>query len=271
MPALNTLDRRRLRGVLAVTGAGLLFALLAALVRLGWSPLQSADAGVARSLNGLVAPHPALVRVLTVITNLGSAGVLIWVVALAVIVLATRRQFRLAGYLVVATLAARVLNVSLKVLVGRIRPVVPDPIAVGGGNSFPSGHSLESLICYGALVLVFLPALPRRFRWVLPAVAGVLIGLIGASRVLLGVHFVSDVVGAWCLGTAWLGLTVYAFELHRQHSGRRVPQPLTEGLEPEAAADVTPTEPAVTVTGPWRDTAWLVIGWVLVLGLVTGL
>src|SRR3954452_14156599 len=99
-PALNPLDRRRLRGVLAVTGAGLLFALLAALVRLGWSPLQSADAGVARTLNRLVAPHPALVRVLTVITNLGRPGVLISSVAWAFDVWPTRRPCRLARYLV---------------------------------------------------------------------------------------------------------------------------------------------------------------------------
>jgi undecaprenyl-diphosphatase len=274
-------DARRRRGILAVAGAGLLFALLALIVRLGWTPLLSLDQAVAGGLNRVVAPRPAVVRGLTVVTTLGSAGVLVWLVVLAVIVLLVRRRFRLAGYLAVTALGALILDPTLKALIGRLRPVVPNPVAFGGGNSFPSGHALDSLICYGALVLVFLPALPRRRRWILLAAGGTVTLLIGLSRILLGVHFVSDVVGAWCLGAAWLGLTVYAFALDRVHIGRPVPQPLTEGLEPEAAPDVKPTPPGPgSGPGPGpgsgsgdllRTIAFLVVGWVFVLGAITGL
>ena len=59
--------------------------------------------------------------------------------------------------------------------------------------------------------------------------------LIGLTRIALGVHFVSDVLGGWLLGAAWLGVTAYAFRLWRRERGRPVP-PLTEGLEPEAGA-----------------------------------
>jgi undecaprenyl-diphosphatase len=268
-------DIGRLRGVLAVAGAALLFGLLAAVVRLGWAPLQVADAAVVRDLNGMVAPHPALVRALDLVTTLGSAGFLVRIVALAVIVLLIRRRWRLAVYLAVTTIGALILDPTLKLLVGRVRPVVPNPIAFGGGNSFPSGHALDSLICYGALVLVFLPALAPKGRRMLLGLAGAIVVLIGASRILLGVHFVSDVVGAWCVGTAWLGLSVFAFELHRSEVvGRRVPQPLTEGIEPEARPDVKPTGPAAPAgaeRGPLRAAAWILIGWVFTLGLLAGL
>ncbi len=70
-----------------------------------------------------------------------------------------------AGDLLVVTGAgAIVLDPILKSLVGRLRPVVAHPIAYGGGDSFPSGHSLGSIVCYRAVFLVFLPAMRGRWR-----------------------------------------------------------------------------------------------------------
>ena len=94
--------------------------------------------------------------------------------------------------------------------------MVAHPIAHGTGNSFPSGHSLGSIVCYGAMLLVFLPAARGRWRPAFIAVIATLIALIGISRILLGVHYLSDVVGAWALGITWLGVTAFAFELTRQ-------------------------------------------------------
>ena len=65
-----------------------------------------------------------------------------------------------------------------------------------------------------------------------------LVALIGISRVLLGVHYLSDVLGAWALGITWLGITAFAFELEPQAAGQPVTDPVTEGLEPEARADL---------------------------------
>ena len=162
----------------------------------------------------------------------------------------------------------------LKLAVGRLRPVVANPIAHGNGNSFPSGHALGSSICYGALLLVFLPALQRRSRKPVVWAIGVLVVAIGATRLMLGVHYLSDVVGAWCLAVAWLGLTSYAFELWRQHTGDRVAAPVPEGLEPEAARDIKPVDPAAPpseLSVVARSAALAVLAWVLVFGAVTGL
>ena len=141
------------------------------------------------------------------VTWLGSNGVLWTVIGAATVILAIRRRWRLAVYLLVTGAGALVLDPILKSLVGRLRPVVAHPIAHGTGNSFPSGHSLGSIVCYGAMLLVFLPAARGRWRAVFITVIAALIALIGISRILLGVHYLSDVLGAWAVGITWLGVT----------------------------------------------------------------
>src|SRR6201981_1221367 len=189
--------RRDLAPLTAVTVAALIFAVLLVLVRVRWQPLESADHGAATGINGLIAGNGPLVAVVKAVTWLGSDGVLWTVVGAAAIVLALRRRWRLAIYLLVTGAGALVLDPVLKSLVGRLRPVVAHPIAHGNGNSFPSGHSLGSIVCYGAIFLVFLPAPRGRWRTAFTAVTLTLIALIGISRILLGVHYLSDVIGAW--------------------------------------------------------------------------
>jgi undecaprenyl-diphosphatase len=264
----------RLGRVVAVVAAALVFALLVLLVRMRWVPLESVDRDLAAALNRAVAPHPYAVKGMRFLSTLGSYGVLGWLVAIASVLLVVRSRYRLAVYLVVTGVGAMILDPTLKIAVGRLRPVVEHPVAVGGGNSFPSGHALSSIIVYGALLLVFVPALPRRARRPVTAGLAVLVGLIGFSRLALGVHFLSDVVGGWCLGVAWLGVTTYAFELHRHEHGRRVTKPLAEGLEPEARADLKPADRSVAVVEAPRTRLAIaggVVAWVLVFGLLCAL
>ena len=202
-----------------VRAGGVVFALLALLVRVHFGPMFHLDQDVAVGLNHAVAGHPLVVKILDTITQLGARTQLIAFVLVAVVGLLIRRQPRLALYLVVTGIGEVVLDPALKLIIGRIRPIVPDPIAHGGGNSFPSGHSLGSFVVYGALLLVFLPVIRRRWRPVAIALAALLIVAVGFSRIALGVHFVSDVLGAWFLGVAWLGVTGYAFQLWRRESG----------------------------------------------------
>src|SRR5262245_11723631 len=268
--------RRSLAPLAAVTAAALIFAVLLVLVRLRWAPLESADHGAAAGINGLIAGNAALVAVVKAVTWLGSDGVLWAVVGAAALVLALRRQWRLAAYLLVTGAGALVLDPVLKSLVGRLRPVVADPIAHGIGNSFPSGHALGSIVCYGAVLLVFLPAARGRWRTAFIAVIVALAALIGISRILLGVHYLSDVVGAWAVGIAWLGLTAFAFELTRQAAGLPVTDPVTEGLEPEARADLKPAKPGPAAGASrsrdrGRVVAVLVVACVLMLGVLVGL
>ncbi|HEY1487892.1 MAG TPA: phosphatase PAP2 family protein [Micromonosporaceae bacterium] len=258
--------------LIGVAVAALVFAVLLILVRTQWSPMESLDHGVATHLNNALSGHSFVVKVLKGITWLGSDGVLWTIIVAAVLILAIRRQFRLALYLAVAGAGALILDPTLKSLVGRVRPVVGNPIAFGTGDSFPSGHALGSITCYGALVLVFLPAVPVRFRTAVRTAAIVLVAAIGISRIMLGVHFLSDVIGAWALGIAWLGLTAYAFEVGRRQVGEAASHPVSEGLEPEAAEDLKPAEPEPTkqANHPGRTAAAVAVVWILILGVVIG-
>jgi undecaprenyl-diphosphatase len=277
----NTLDRqnRSLTLLLAVTAAALVFTVLLVLVRLQWRPLESIDHGAAARINGLISGHPALVSVVKAVTWLGSDGVLWTIIGVSALFLAFRRRWRLALYLLVAGAGALVMDPILKKLVGRLRPVVAHPVAHGGGNSFPSGHSLGSIVCYGAVFLVFLPATRGRWRTVFTTVIVTLVALIGISRILLGVHYLSDVLGGWTLGITWLGLTAFAFELTRRAEGQPVTDPLAEGLEPEARTDLDLAQPEAPVSrtaqrSPARErarvAAMLVVAWVLILGVIVG-
>src|SRR5580692_362940 len=264
--------RRALAPLAIVTAAAFLFAFLLIVVRLQWGPLEAADHRAAAWLNSLVAGHAAAVSVVKAVTWLGSNGVLWTVTGTAAVVLAIRRRWRLVIYLLVAGAGALTLDPVLKALVGRLRPVVAHPIAYGTGDSFPSGHALGSIVCYGALFFVFLPATRGMWRRVFTAVTVTLIAAIGISRLLLGVHYLSDVLGAWALGITWLGITAFAFELSRQATGQPVTRPLPEGLEPEARADLRPArpEPAAATRHRGRAAAGIVISWVLILGIVIG-
>ena len=270
------LRQHRLAPLITVTVGAMVFAILLILVRLQWPPLESADHGAAADINRLIAGHATFVRVVKAVTWLGSNGVLWTVIGGATVILAIRRRWRLAAYLLVTGAGALVLDPILKSLVGRLRPVVAHPIAHGTGNSFPSGHSLGSIVCYGAILLVFLPAARGRWRTAFVTVIVALIALIGISRILLGVHYLSDVLGAWAIGITWLGITAFAFELTRSAAGQPVTDPVTEGLEPEARADLEPARaerrsghPSARQHG--RIAAGVLVAWVLIVGLIVGI
>jgi undecaprenyl-diphosphatase len=198
---------------------------------------------------------------------------MMWLVSVAVVGLLLRRQPRLAVYLLVTGVGALLLDPSLKLLVGRLRPMVDVPVASAPGNSFPSGHALGSMVAYGALLLVFLPAVSGRWKRVFVGVVTAIILVVGATRVALGVHYVSDVLGGWLLGAAWLGVTAHAFRLWRRETGRPAP-PLREGLlrdglEPEAGEEIAPAPREHHVLPrPLIGVAEILTGWVLVFGVL---
>ena len=84
-------------------------------------------------------------------------------------------------------------------------------------------------------------------------------------------HYLSDVLGAWAVGITWLGVTALAFELTRSAAGQPVTGPVTEGLEPEARADLKPAQPEPAAgRRSGRAAAAVVVAWVLILGLIVG-
>jgi undecaprenyl-diphosphatase len=97
--------------------------------------------------------------------------------------------------------------------------------------SFPSGHAFGSIVGVGALLLVGLPLVRPGWRRPLIALGVLIVGLVGFARVGLGVHYLSDVVGGWLIGAAWLAATTAGFRAWRRDL-RRPERPLEAGLEP---------------------------------------
>lgn len=214
------------------------FGLLLGQVTTG-GPLTRVDASLAGRLHDRVADAPALAGFLRVVSFLGSPPWLAAVVGATALHAARRRRWRLSAFLVATTLIGGALNSAVKAAVARERPAFTTPVATAGGASFPSGHAMASTVAYGAVLLVVLPALPRRVRRPAVAATGLLVAAVGVSRLGLGVHYASDVLGGHALGAAWLSASTGAFSVWRVERGREPVAPL-EGLEPEAGGDLVP-------------------------------
>jgi membrane-associated phospholipid phosphatase len=240
----RTLTGRLLLGGLAALAVAVPFTLLALLVLGKWSPLARLDARVADDLNGFALDRPWLVDLLRAL------GVVLdpWVFRVLVAAVAgwlwTRGARRLALWAVTTTAIGGVLGVVLKLIVTRARPAFDEPVAHASGYSFPSGHALNSFLCCGVLVLVFLPVLSRAGRWFAYTVAAFVVLLTGFDRVALGVHYVSDVVAGWIVALACLVGTAGAFEIWRREQGR-LPSAPSAGVDPDAADEMS-DQPAET-------------------------
>lgn len=199
----------------------------------GW--LTDVDGDLAETLNEYVHEREGLVGTLEAISWLGRPPVL-WGTTIAGVAYAWWHGARkLAVFLVCTTAVGGIMSTSIKLLVDRPRPEVDHPIVEAFGKSFPSGHALSSTVVFGAVLLTFLPVLPRRWRRVAVVATVLLVLAIGASRPLLGVHFLSDVIAGHVLGLAWLAGATAIFEVWRVERGRRPVHPLEEGVEPEEA------------------------------------
>jgi len=187
----------RRAALLAVLLVG--FAVLLAVVELRWAPVHRLDVGTARTLHRTAIDDPGETRWWRWVSD-GLSPTVLRVVALAAVVLLwLRGRRRTAGFVAVAVVGAATLESLTKVIVGRARPVFSDPVAHAAGKSFPSGHAMTSLTVFGLVVI-----LAGHHRRAAIGVAVVAVGAVGFSRLALGVHYLSDVLGGWLLGTAWL-------------------------------------------------------------------
>ena len=218
--------------VLAVSLVGVPFGLLLEQVT-RHGPLTTADTSLANWLHRQVRGNHPLTVAMKTLSFLGKPIFLVPLVALVALWCLRNGARKLAVFLAVTCIGGAFVDTVVKILVSRPRPSFDDPIATAMGKSFPSGHAMSSTICYGAVVLVVLPVLAPRLRPVLIGTATLLVAAIGVSRLALGVHFLSDVLGGFVLGAAWLIGSVAVFETWRVERGRRPTHPLTEGVEPE--------------------------------------
>jgi len=215
--------------VACVTLFGLLF--LAVRTRTG---LGGVDLGSAR----WAARHanPGAANVLRVLTFLGSTIVALPLVLVVGVIEARRVPNRSIPAFLLLVEGGQLLLVNLvKVLVGRPRPDIDRLISVSH-KSFPSGHSATAAATFAALVLLLGRRRGTTTRVVLAAAAAGLTALVASSRVLLGVHWVTDVLAGAALGWGWAALCSIAY-------GGRL---LRFGAPLEASA---PTDAAAAASG----------------------
>ncbi len=162
---------------------------------------------------------PWLTHVMLTVTQLGNTAVLaptLIVVALGIFLL--RRTWKPAAFLAFVIVGSVVSSSLLKVIIARPRPTGA-ALVTALGYAFPSGHATASSAAWLAIAVV-LGRLTARWAWrvVLLAIAITMTAMVGVSRVYLGVHQPSDVLGGWALGTMWLLLGLLAVHLrHVQH------------------------------------------------------
>ena len=175
-------------------------------------PLVRVDSAVYNLLQGIRTPLADAGMI--ALTELGDAAVTVPVVIAVLLWLAWRRAWRVAAYWLGAAAFAAVLVPALKAGLRLPRPL-PQLYDGPYGFAFPSSHATMSLVVYGFLGVLLARGLPPRDRWLVFGIVVPLVGLIAFSRLYLGAHWLSDVLGGLAFGTAWLALLAVAYVRHR--------------------------------------------------------
>ena len=203
-------------GLLITTGCSCLFMALALGVLIG-GPLVHFDRWAADALHTYASEAPSLTDSFHIVSALGSLEALVLVSVLVAIALLVRRSWSLLAAWLFAVFGGEALNLLLKDLFARPRPHFERPFVVETSFSFPSGQAMESLVVYGMLAyFAVLASRDQGKRVISVGGAAVLVVLIGLSRLYLGAHYFSDVVGGFAAGGAWLSAVITGWEAIRR-------------------------------------------------------
>jgi undecaprenyl-diphosphatase len=214
-PALRTrLDPEATTGLmltlalLLAIGGGFLFGVLAYLVRSN-AHLLGIDNGVARWGNAHASAFST--HGLNAVTQLGNIYVVVaFCVILAVVETIAERSIWVIPFIAVVMAGEEILVLTVKQLADRVRPAF-NPVAATLGPSFPSGHSATAAAFYATAALLLGRRRGRPWRAALTGLAAGIAVAVAASRVLLDVHWVTDVIAGLALGWAWFAVCAIAF------------------------------------------------------------
>jgi undecaprenyl-diphosphatase len=204
-------------GLLAAAIVMVLFAVLASEVLEGET--QHFDDAVRMTVYGVASPRAT--TVLHAITQLGSPLFLLPMTLVASLIFLRRRRIRGAILLTATMVGVSLLNWILKSVFQRPRPLPFFGLTVPASYSFPSGHSLAAFCFYGALAALVTARLRSTF-WSALVWAGavVIIAAVGFSRLYLGLHYPSDIIGGYATGFVWVLTVASADRMFRRADKR---------------------------------------------------
>jgi membrane-associated phospholipid phosphatase len=167
--------------------------------------------------------HPAFSALMAAVSFLGDGWMPVILVFAVAAVCAMKKKW-VESLFVIATLSSGVLAGALKHVIGRPRPpgfiLSPGDIFLTINQyAYPSGHVLFFVVFFGFVAYLGWKFLAGVTRWILVSACAVMIVLIGPSRIYLGEHWVSDVIGSYLIGTFWLVILILLYELvlHRMN------------------------------------------------------
>ncbi|MGP3948418.1 phosphatase PAP2 family protein [Streptomyces sp. 7N604] len=191
---------------------GLLGFFVLVLVAVPWQPLLTWDQDVADGLHGSAVGHPGWVGTNEVLTDwVWDPWTMRALLALAALLLLWGGDWVTAAWVAVTAVVATGVQNGLKAAVGRQRPRWPDPVDTADYAAFPSGHAMTAALACSLLLWLALRAGLR--GWWLRAAAAVAVASVvgvGFTRLYLGVHWLSDVLGGWLFGVALAALAAAA-------------------------------------------------------------
>lgn len=157
--------------------------------------------------------NPMLNYWMLFITNLGSTFFIIFISALVSVAFIFFKKYRYLLIFISAILGEEAITYLIKHLVKRIRPEILAHLTQASGFSFPSGHSFASATLYSLLAYFLTKEIKNKkikmFIWIL---ALLFISLIGFSRIYLGVHWITDVLGGFMMAFIWIELVIFIFK-----------------------------------------------------------
>jgi membrane-associated phospholipid phosphatase len=183
-------------------------------------PLTVADAQLSTWLHSH--GSPSLTSAMFVATSFGSTATVTCVAVALGLYLLWRRRFYWLAAVATSVAGGALLNRFLKYAFHRPRPHFDDPILKLTSYSFPSGHTMMATVLYGVVAAYLLAKIPDwRWRVLIIISASLLIALVGFSRIYLGAHYLSDVLGAMAEGLAWLSLCLtVVYSIWRQQNSQ---------------------------------------------------
>ena len=157
------------------------------------------------------------------LTSLGNPPCVVTVFASTLIRLCLKRRFSEAKFWAIAGIGAQILIRGLKLFFASPRPDLWTRLISEQDYSFPSGHALGSFVLYGFLAYLLAVQFPR-FSRLIYGVAIVAIAGIGLSRLYLGVHWPTDIMGGYSVAYIWLTVCITLFKLRGRSNPRRTRQ-----------------------------------------------